>query len=83
MASISRNKSSDKTSILEEVTHRGFQELELSQPRWGEIPEKFFRIVDRLKKTEAKNESTQSISDIRSGAEELTAKNRYQRYRQT
>lgn len=62
MASIARNKTSDRTSILKEVAHRGFQELELSQPRWAEIPEKFFRIVDRLQKTEAKNESAQSIS---------------------
>lgn len=62
MASIAKNKTSDRTSILKEVAHRGFQELELSQPRWGEIPEKFFRIIDRIQKTEAKNEHAQSVS---------------------
>ena len=59
MAGIAGERTSDRTSILKEIAHRGFQELELSQPRWGEMPEKFLRIIDRLKRTGVKNESAQ------------------------
>lgn len=67
MASVAKEKINDKKSILKEIGYRGFQELELSQPRWEENPENFFRVIDQITKTETtgKSEYIASVKQLR------------------
>lgn len=49
--------------LLQKVGHRGFQELELSQPRWKEDPRAFKRLISKLDKHSPPQ--LQNISEVR------------------
>lgn len=63
LASFVKNESGNNKDILKEVAHRGFQELELSEPRWGEAPDNFFRIINRLRQRGSAEKSAGIISN--------------------
>ncbi|MEI7741457.1 MAG: PEP/pyruvate-binding domain-containing protein [bacterium] len=62
----------DPKIALQKVAYRGFQEQELSEPRFEETPEKFLRIFQQLKKTGAPGKISKpaTITKIRLATED-------------
>ena len=63
------NTTKSKDEIFKKLEYRGFKEIELSQPRWGEDKDKFFKILEKLEKNKKdNNEQKKLVQKLREDA---------------